>query len=71
MAPSAKALEEALVNGTCAVFQEEPDATTVNKVRKVVTDDLDLDEEFFNSPKWKQKSKTIIKETVVSACLQS
>lgn len=67
MAPSVKTLEAALVDGTCAVFESEPDATTVNKVRNHVTNKLDLDDEFFSSEKWKQKSKTLIKETVVSA----
>jgi hypothetical protein len=68
MAPSAKNIEQALVDGTCAVYRAEPDATSVNKVRKHVTDELDLDEEFFASAKWKAKSKTIIKETVVRRC---
>ena len=65
MAPSVKNIEQALVDGTCAVYEAEPDATSVNKVRKHVTDLLSLDEEFFVSAKWNNKSKTIIKDTVV------
>lgn len=65
MAPHAKTIEQALINGTCTVYRAEPDATSVNRIRKHVTSELDLDEDFFLSAKWKAKSKTIIKETVV------
>lgn len=65
MAPSAKKLEAALVAATNTVFQAEPDATTVNKVRKQAEIDLDLDENFFTSTEWKSKSKNLIKERVV------
>lgn len=66
MAPSAKALKEALIEGTCAVFKLEPDATSVNKVRHHVEQKLSLEEDFFSGQDWKQKSKEIIKEYVVS-----
>lgn len=66
MAPSAKKLEAALISGTYEVFRDEPDATTVNKVRKHVETKLGLEDGFFAGPDWKQKSKTVIKEYVVS-----
>lgn len=69
MAPSAKKLEAALLKATNQIFQAEPDATTVNKVRKQAESDLDLDEDFFLSGEWKSKSKSIIKTQVV--CLLS
>lgn len=68
MAPSAKQVEEALVDGTYHIFTAEPDATTVNKVRKHVEDELGVEEGFLASDEWKQKSKTLIKECVVSDC---
>jgi hypothetical protein len=66
MAPSTKAIETALVDGTVDVFRAEPDETTVNKVRRHVEDKLELGENFLSSAKWKQKSKELIKTTVVS-----
>lgn len=65
MAPSAKVIKQALVDGTCTVFREDPDAISVNKVRRHVTDDLELGEDFFSTGEWKQNSKLVIKETVV------
>lgn len=66
MAPAPEKLEEALIEGTCQVFAAEPDATTVNKVRKHVEDSLDLEDGFFTGDDWKQRSKALIKEYVVS-----
>lgn len=66
MAPSAAKLKEALIEGTREVYQAEPDATSVNKVRRHVEEKLGLENGFFTSETWKQKSKTIIKEQVVS-----
>lgn len=66
MAPSSKKLERALVDGTSDVFCAEPDATTVNKVRQHVELKLRLDKGFFTTVDWKQRSKAIIKESVVS-----
>ncbi|XWW92536.1 hypothetical protein V2A60_000459 [Cordyceps javanica] len=64
MPPSAKALEQALIEGTCDVFKLEPDTTSVNKVRHHVEEKLNLADDFFSSEDWKQKSKEIIKEYV-------
>ncbi|KAH0493035.1 hypothetical protein TgHK011_007958 [Trichoderma gracile] len=64
MAPSAAKLKEALIEGTREVYQAEPDATSVNKVRRHVEEKLGLEDGFFTSETWKQKSKTIIKEQV-------
>lgn len=66
MAPSAAKLKEALIEGTREVYQAEPDGTSVNKVRRLVEEKLGLEDGFFTSEAWKQKSKTIIKEQVVS-----
>ena len=66
MAPSTKKLRAALIDATCQIFQAEPDATTVNKVRKQAEADLSLDDGFFASAEWKQSSKQIIKDHVVS-----
>ncbi|KAJ6786471.1 hypothetical protein PWT90_06509 [Aphanocladium album] len=64
MVLSAKALKEALIEGTCDVFKLEPDTTSVNKVRHHVEQKLELEEDFFSGDDWKQKSKEIIKEYV-------
>lgn len=66
MAPSAAKLKEALIEGTREVYRAEPDGTSVNKVRRLVEEKLGLEDGFFTSETWKQKSKTIIKEQVVS-----
>ncbi|KAK3180135.1 hypothetical protein K4F52_008437 [Lecanicillium sp. MT-2017a] len=64
MAPSDKALEDALVQGTCDVFDAQPEETSVNKVRRHVEEKLDLEENFLAEGDWKKKSKDIIKEYV-------
>ncbi|KAK4063961.1 uncharacterized protein Triagg1_9289 [Trichoderma aggressivum f. europaeum] len=64
MAPSAAQLKAALIEGTREVYSAEPDGTSVNKVRRHVEDKLGLEDGFFTSDTWKQKSKTIIKEQV-------
>lgn len=66
MAPSAAKLKEALIEGTCEIYKAEPDGTSVNKVRRYVEEKLGLEDGFFTSDTWKQKSKTVIKEQVVS-----
>jgi hypothetical protein len=66
MALSDKALEEALIQGTCDVFEAEPEGTSVNKVRQHVEEKLELDVGFFTEGDWKQRSKEIIKGYVVS-----
>lgn len=63
-------LEAALIQATCDVFKAEPDATTVNKVRKQTEENLDLEEGFLAGEEWKSKSKGLIKEYVVS-CIGS
>ncbi|KAG6035971.1 hypothetical protein E4U41_005857 [Claviceps citrina] len=64
MVPPPAALEAALIEGTCQVFNSDPDATTVNKVRKHVEEERGLDDGFFTSDEWKQRSKALIKEYV-------
>ncbi|PNP56691.1 hypothetical protein THARTR1_03387 [Trichoderma harzianum] len=64
MAPSAAQLKAALIEGTREVYRAEPDGTSVNKVRRRVEEKLGLEDGFFTSETWKQKSKTIIKEQV-------
>ncbi|PHH85128.1 hypothetical protein CDD83_860 [Cordyceps sp. RAO-2017] len=64
MAPSTQELETALIDGTCQVYSTEPDAISVNKVRRHVEQKLGLDEDFFAGDEWKHKSKTVIKKYV-------
>ncbi|KAF5988345.1 transcription factor [Fusarium coicis] len=64
MAPSEDEIEQALLDATYQVFQATPDETTVNKVRKQTEENLSLDDGFFSSAEWKQKSKSLIKERV-------
>ncbi|KAG5951559.1 hypothetical protein E4U53_002813 [Claviceps sorghi] len=64
MVPPPKELEAALIEGTYHIFTSEPDATTVNKVRKHVEEEQGLEAGFFTNDEWKQKSKAIIKEYV-------
>lgn len=66
MGPSVKELEAALIEGTYQVFSTDPDATTVNAVRRHVENSQGLEDEFFLSEEWKQRSKNVIKEYVVS-----
>lgn len=65
MASSTERLAAALLKATDEIFQAEPDATTVNKVRKQAESDLGLEEDFFLSAEWKSKSKSLIKGQVV------
>ncbi|KAL6400713.1 hypothetical protein AUP68_16428 [Ilyonectria robusta] len=64
MAPPAKKIEQALLDGTYEVYSEAPDDTTVNKVRKHVEEKLSLKDGFFTTGNWKAKSKTLIKDRV-------
>ncbi|KAG5930272.1 hypothetical protein E4U42_002484 [Claviceps africana] len=64
MVPSHEKLEAALIEGTYHIFTSEPDATTVNKVRKHVEEEQGLEAGFFANDEWKQKSKAVIKEYV-------
>lgn len=65
MAPPAKKIEQALLDGTYEVYSEAPDDTTVNKVRKHVEEKLSLKDGFFSTGNWKAKSKNLIKDRVV------
>ncbi|KAI9147720.1 transcriptional regulator [Paramyrothecium foliicola] len=62
--PSAKAIEGALIRSTCDVWKDDPDGTSVNKVRQHVEEKLELEEGFLSAGDWKQKSKSLIKEYV-------
>ncbi|KAF5567065.1 transcription factor [Fusarium phyllophilum] len=64
MAPSEDEIEQALLDATYQVYQATPDETTVNKVRKQTEENLSLNDGFFSSAEWKQKSKSLIKERV-------
>ncbi|KAG9501043.1 hypothetical protein J7337_006726 [Fusarium musae] len=64
MAPLEDEIEQALLDATYQVYQATPDETTVNKVRKQTEENLSLDDGFFSSAEWKQKSKSLIKERV-------
>lgn len=65
MPPNKQTIEEALKYSTYEVFNADPDATSVNKVRQHVELKLSLDEGFLSNGDWKHKSKEIIKEYVV------
>ncbi|OHW90804.1 transcriptional regulator [Colletotrichum incanum] len=62
MAPSDKELEAALLDTVRDVFKTDLDNLTVNFVRKRVESDLELEDGFFSSGKWKDKSKKLVKE---------
>ncbi|RDA92717.1 hypothetical protein CP533_1401 [Ophiocordyceps camponoti-saundersi (nom. inval.)] len=64
MPPSAKELETALIDATCHVYKTDPDAISVNSVRRHVEKKFDLEVDFFASDEWKSRSKTLIKEYV-------
>lgn len=66
MAPKATALEAALKNAVRNLYEEVGDQISVNAVRKQAEDEMGLDEGFFVSEDWKARSKTIIKEAMVS-----
>ncbi|OLN96173.1 hypothetical protein CCHL11_03314 [Colletotrichum chlorophyti] len=62
MAPSDKKLEAELLKTVRDVFKKDSNQLSVNCVRKHVEENLGLDDGFFSSQKWKNKSKTLIKE---------
>ncbi|KAM4056564.1 transcriptional regulator [Hirsutella rhossiliensis] len=64
MAPPTEELEAALIDGTCQIYSQEPDATSVNKVRRHAEQKLELDDGFFAGDEWKNKSKALIKKYV-------
>ena len=66
-APTDATLEQALRNAVQTVYKTgNMDDLTVRRIRKVVEEDLDLQEGFFkNDPIWNRKSKTVIQSEVV------
>lgn len=65
--PSEKVLESDLAKVTREIFRSnERDVLSVNLIRKRVQEKHNLDDDFFTGQKWKNKSKTIIKNLVVS-----
>jgi len=68
MAPSNKVLEAKLKKAVEDMYAENPELLTVKNVRNRVESDitLGLEVNFFNSPKWKTRSKKLITEWAVS-----
>ena len=66
MAPSDKKIETELLKTVREVFESDKDELTVNTIRKRVESDLDLEDGFFSTGEWKDKSKKLIKELAVS-----
>ncbi|KAK2049622.1 transcriptional regulator [Colletotrichum somersetense] len=62
MAPSDAKLEAALLDAVRNVFKTDLDNLTVNFIRKRVESDLGLEDGFFSSGDWKDKSKKLVKE---------
>jgi len=69
MAPSTQELETKLRKAVEKAYKEDPDSLTVKKVRTRVESDLGLEEGFFTSADWKDKSKALIKEWAVGGPL--
>lgn len=65
MAPSDKKIQAALLEAVHGVFKSNKDDLTVNFIRKRVESELELEDGFFSSGKWKDKSKKLIKELAV------
>ena len=67
-APTDATLEQALRNAVQKVYQlGNTEDLTVRRIRKVVEEDLDLQDGFFkNDPIWNTKSKSVIQSEVVS-----
>lgn len=67
MTPSEKVLSLALKKTTADIWStDERDQLTVKFVRTKVEFQHDLDEGFFRTPTWKDKSKHIIEDEAVS-----
>ncbi|MCJ1390876.1 hypothetical protein MMC18_003737 [Xylographa bjoerkii] len=63
MAPSVKFLEQSLRNAVRDVYKTgDLEELTVKRIRKAVEENLNLQEDFFKEPAWKDKSKEIIEE---------
>ena len=66
MAPSVMLLEQSLRNAVRDVYKRgDLEELTVKRMRKAVEKDLNLHEDFFKKPAWKDKSKQIIEEEAV------
>ena len=66
MAPSADRLEDALRNAVEEVYRsEDQNNLTVRFVRDKVEIELGLDQGFFLTPEWKDRSKLLIKSWAV------
>ncbi|KAF6809442.1 transcriptional regulator, partial [Colletotrichum sojae] len=61
MAPSDKKLEAELLSAVRDIYKTNSEDLTINFVRKRVENDLDLEDGFFSSPEWKDRSKKLIK----------
>ncbi|MCJ1285738.1 hypothetical protein MMC26_005079 [Xylographa opegraphella] len=67
MAPSVMLLEQSLRNAVRGVYEKgNLEELTVKRMRKAVEKDLNLQEDFFKKPMWKDKSKQIIEEEAES-----
>jgi len=66
MAPTKKALTEALRAAVTHAYHHDRDTLTVKRIRTKVEQNLNLDEGFFLEPAWKDQSKQIITSQVVS-----
>ncbi|MCJ1378042.1 hypothetical protein MMC17_001138 [Xylographa soralifera] len=67
MAPSVMLLEQSLRNAVQDVYKRgDIEELTVKRMRKAVEKDLNLHEDFFKKPAWKDKSKQIIEEEAES-----
>ncbi|KAH8590889.1 hypothetical protein B0O99DRAFT_633719 [Bisporella sp. PMI_857] len=62
MAPSTVKLEAKLRSTIEQVYKENPELLTVKKIRDRVQTELGLEDNFFTSPEWKDKSKALIKD---------
>jgi len=65
MAPSTKEIEAKLRSAIKETFDDDQDLLTVKYVRNKVEKELDLEEGFFLTSEWKDKSKQFIKEWAV------
>ena len=65
--PADTVLEKALCDVVRAFYDSgKSDNLTVKRVRKAAEESLDLEEDFFKSPMWKDRSKRVIEEAFVS-----
>lgn len=70
MAPLDETIEQALRSAVFDIFKDDPDSLTVNKARQHVVEDLKLEATYFkDTPRWKDRSKDLIKELAVRTVL--